>query len=80
MKVKPSIRIIRREVRERRNKSADAASAHKQATGDSARDISNTVALWVRELRQSQQAHAKTAFTNLFRDAAMSPTACGERL
>ncbi|MGH9941034.1 MAG: hypothetical protein ACRD9R_01595 [Pyrinomonadaceae bacterium] len=71
MKVKPSIKIIRREVRERREKSADAALATKEATNDSARDASNTVATWVREFRQSQQAQSKSAIKNLFRDAAM---------
>lgn len=71
MKVKPSIKIIKREVRERREQSAVAASAHMKVTGVDAHDIKNTVASWVREFRQNQQTQSKTAIKNLFRDAAL---------
>lgn len=74
MKAKPSIRIIKREERERQKESADAALAHEEAAGDSARDISKTVASWVREFRQRQQPQSKTALTNLFQDAAILST------
>ncbi len=74
MKTKPSIRIIRREVRERRKKSADTALTEEEAAGTSARDLSQTVASWVREFRQSQQAQSKHAIKNLFRDAAILST------